>query len=284
VCELKHINFLEFASGLYKKGIELLDPENDDILIISGCILLLIGFEKLLKEALVLKNPLMILENIKFQDVVDQASDVSILNKRTVSCEEAFSRLTIIFPQLDQEKHLVKKLIDSRNFFIHSAGHFDLKTIESNVRVNITAITKIICELCLNKDPYQLFGVQEWQSMIDYKDAYMDAEILELKKRISFLKRNYSEGDKLPCIPIKRSTISYYYNYTCPICDQEAEIEIDIDIEYDHRDETILGAWPYPKYLYCENCGFSLTEAQEIEYLVGERALKEMLYPEHDVY
>lgn len=136
--------------------------------------------------------------------------------------------------------------------------------------------------MCLKKDPYQLFGEQVWQSMIDYKDAYIDAEILELKKRISFLRRIYSEGTKLPCFPVKHSKINNYSNYTCPICDDEARIEIGIDIDYNHHEEVILGAWPYLKNIYCENCGFSLTETHEIECLLGEGAVKEILYPEPD--
>lgn len=127
MCTSNHIAFLEFSTGLYKMGTDLIDPENDDIQVISGCILLLVGFEKLLKEALVQYNPLMVLENIKFQDVIDCASRTSYLNKRTVSCTEAFNRLTILYPPLEQEKHLVKKLIDGRNFLMHSAGNYNLK-------------------------------------------------------------------------------------------------------------------------------------------------------------
>lgn len=277
--EANNLSFIEFSVGFYRKGLELINPEKDDFSIISGCLLLVIGLEKLIKQVLVNHNPLMILEKVGFDDVLDVHMDKSTLNKRSVSLEMAFERLTKLFPEMEFQKHVVKNLVRNRNFLAHSAGIFNLKTIENNVRVNVTTTTGIICEKCLNTDPYELFGKDVWQEMLDYKEAYEEAEILELEKRISFLKRIYSEGKKLPCAPVKLSKyVEGYHYYDCPICKSAAIIEVEIDVDVDHREGVVLGAWPYPNFLYCENCGFSLIDSDEIEILVGEETLREILY------
>ena len=221
----------------------------------------------------------MILEKVSFEDVLDIHLDKNTLNKRSVSLEIAFERLTKLFPELEFEKHVVKALVKHRNFLAHSAGIFNLETVEGNVRVNVTAITEVICEKCLKDDPYELFGRDVWKEMLRYKEAYEEAEILELNKRISFLKRIYSEGKKLPCAPV---TLRKYdegcHSYDCPICNSVGIIEVDVDVDIDHREGIVLDAWPYPTSFYCEECGFSLTDSDEIETLVGDEELRKILY------
>lgn len=275
------LEFLECAKGLYEQGLDLLDPEKEDFSILSGCILLIIGLEKLIKHVLENRNPLMILEKVTFKDIVDVQNGVRVGNRQTVSLGMAFKRLTNLFPQLEQEKHHVLKIIKDRNFLVHQAGYFNIAKIEGSVRVNIADMSESICLQCINKQPEAVFGEEIWVRMASYRKAYKEAEVLELNKRIAFLKRIYFQGKKLPCEQIELSEKSEKVEYECPICGNIAEIEVEVDIDYDYREGIAIGIWPYLNVLRCGVCGFTLSNPDEVEALVGEEATKELLYPDY---
>jgi hypothetical protein len=277
----KYLEFLECAKGLYKQGLDLLDPEKEDVSILSGCILLTIGLEKLIKHVLESRNPLMILGKVTFKDIVDVEKGLRVGNRQTVSLSIAFERLTYLFPQLEQEKHYVLKIIKDRNFLVHQAGYFNIAKTEGRVRVNITNISEQICLRCIDKKPEEIFVEGIWDKMVSYREAYREAEVLELNKRIAFLKRIYSQGEKLPCEQVELSEKLGKVEYECPICSNMAEIEIEVDKDWDYHDMVLLGGCPYLSRFKCKECGFTLSDPDEIEALVGEEAARELLYPSY---
>lgn len=275
----KYLEFLECAKGLYKQGLDLLDPEKEGVSILSGCILLTIGLEKLIKHVLESRNQLMILEKVTFKDIVGVEKGLRVGNRETVSLRTAFERLANLFPQLEQEKHHVSKIIKDRNFLVHQAGYFNIAKTERRVRVNITDISEQICLRCIDKKPEEIFVEGIWDKMTSYREAYRGAEVLELNKRIAFLKRIYSKGKKLPCEQIELSEKLEKVEYECPICGNVAEIEIDLNEVFDWREGVAEDVWPYLSAFKCGICGFTLSDPDEIEALVGEETARELLYP-----
>lgn len=67
----RFLGFLDCARGFYKQGLDLIEPGNDEIAIISGCLLLATGFEKLLKCALESASPLLTLQSINLEDAIE---------------------------------------------------------------------------------------------------------------------------------------------------------------------------------------------------------------------
>lgn len=57
----KDLELIDFAIGLYEQALKLLEPGSDDFSVLSGCILLTVGLEKLIKSVLYTQNHLMIL-------------------------------------------------------------------------------------------------------------------------------------------------------------------------------------------------------------------------------
>jgi len=268
---------LECTRGLYKQGLDLLDPEREDASILAGCILLAIGLEKFIKHVLESRNQLMILERVQFDDILDAECGRKVENKRTISLKEAFERLNKLYPDIDKKRYCIGNIINDRNLLVHGSGHIDVAKIECRVRVNIADLSELICKLCIEKHPEEIFSKEIWDVMANYREAYKNAEVLELDKRIAHFRRLYNNGEKLPCDQVEFSTTSYKVEYKCPICEHVAEIEIDIEIDVDHRERIILSVWPHLIAFKCEVCGFTLSNSYEVEALVGEDSINELL-------
>jgi hypothetical protein len=267
------------AKGLYKQGINLLDPREDDYSILSGCILLEIGLEKLIKSVLAKRNPLMIIEKVNFEDIRKADSGEQIIYKKTINLETALDRLGLLYPELSLQCHPIKEIIKDRNHLVHGAGYFDIARIEGRVRMNIAELSESICKYCLNDEPSNIFAEETWNAMANYRDAYKRAEVLELNKRIAFLKRVHCSEEVLPCDAFELPAKSDKVIYECPICGNKAEIMIDWDIDVDHRDGDITGAWPFLGLFRCNSCKFSLSNSHEIETLVGgKEAAARLIY------
>lgn len=274
----QYIEFLECAKGFYNQGLDFLDPERDDFSILSGCILLVVGFEKFIKHILESRNPLMVLEKVTFTDILDAEKSKKCGNKKTVSLSIAYERLSQLFPVLKKEAHHVTAIIEDRNFLVHQAGYYEITKIEGRVRVNITDISELICQACLKECPDKVFGKKMWEKMATYRQAYKEAEVLKLNKRIAFLKRIYQEGNKLPCEEIEFSDDKDEIEYDCPICENMARLEIDLNEVV--GSEGVEAVWPFFEAFKCEKCGFTLSDPDEIEDLLGRETSRELLYPE----
>lgn len=266
-----HVGFLDCAVGLYEQGLELLQPERDDFSIISGCILLVVGLEKLIKHALESRNPLMILSKMDFDDVVEVDAGKRLENRHTVSLETAFKRLLTLYPKLGSEKSHADSLIDDRNFLVHGSGYFDAGMAEERVRVNLTNITEIVCLECLGKSPAEVFGKKIWEHFDTYREAYENAHILEMDERIVFLRRLYQQSQTLPCEPVTLRYSEKHVGDDCPVCGSKAQIEIDANRDWDSV------PYPYLSKYVCDNCGFALDDADEIELLLGKDRAQEIL-------
>lgn len=267
-----YMEFLDCAVGLYGQGLELLQPEREDFSIISGCILLVVGLEKLIKHALESRNPLMILSKMDFDDVVAVDTGKRLENRHTVSLETAFKRLLTLYPKLGSEKGHADSLIEDRNFLVHGYGYFDAGPAEQRVRVNLTNITEIVCQECLGKRPADVFGKQIWGQLDTYREAYENAHILEMKERIAFLQRLYEQGQQLPCEPLKLWQDAPHMEDDCPVCGSMSQIEIGMDGDWDDV------PYPYLSKYVCSNCGFALDDADEIELLLGKESAQEILH------
>lgn len=277
--EKEYLEFIEQAKGLYKEGLSLLQPKNTDYSILSGCILLMVGLEKLIKHILENNNPLMLLEKAEFSEILVAHKGKRICNCHTVGIKEAYKRVATLFPEISLEKHSIHNLVEHRNFLVHQSGYCDILKIERRMRINVTTITEILCKMCLKSNPEKILGKEIWINMDEYREAYENAEVLELNKRIEFLKRIYEEGKKLPCEQIEFSRSSNISDCECPVCSSSAKVIIDIDIDVDHREGSILGGGPYIDGMICMECGFSLSDPEEIEALLGEEEIRDILYP-----
>lgn len=302
----KYLEYFDSAIGLYMQGLELLNPEKEDVSIISGCILIAIGFEKFIKFCLEKQNQLMVLEKITFNDVLNDKLKNRIGSvktegtKITVGLKEGFTRLSIIFPELKKEINNLQQIVDDRNFLVHGSGDFQLNKIEGRIRVNVTDISEIICAVCLNKNPVEVFGIEVWETMKNSRKAYKQAEVLELETRLKFLKRLYSQGEKLSCQkikfknkpqvthisepihePIYETVTVTYTKHTCPICDNDALIETEWWINVDCSDEfgdynNMPEAFAILSAFICPKCSFTLSDPKEIEILIGEEKFEKM--------
>lgn len=271
-----YVGFLDCAVGLYEQGLELLQPEREDFSIISGCILLVVGLEKLIKHALESKNPLMILPKMDFDDVVAVDAGNRLENRHTVSLETAFKRLLTLYPKLSSEKGHTDSLVEDRNFLVHGSGYFDAGMAEERVRVNLTNITEMVCLECLGKNPADVFGKKIWGQFDTYREAYEDAHILAMNERIAFLRRLYQQGQPLPCEPVTLWHAAQHVEDQCPVCGSKSQIEIGMDGDWDEAPYSYIS-----KYV-CNSCGFALADADEIELLLGKGTVREILYGNTD--
>lgn len=279
----QYLEFLDSAKGLYIDGLALLDPEKGETSILSGCKLLIIGIEKLIKHVLEGNNPLLLLEKVCIDDIIDFNNGSRFGRKRTVNVSEGFDRLVKLFPELESLKHHLTQLNRHRNFLLHGSGYYSIEKEERRVRINIANMSEAICMKCLKKQPQEILGDETWAQMARYRDAYKDAEALELKKRLSFLKRLYSKGKKLPCEKVKfLADSNIIEEEECPICGENVIIEFNWDATVGSEG---IDFWsPYPRTLLCKNCEFSLSDPDEIVTLLGEETVNVLLYGEPGDY
>jgi hypothetical protein len=106
------------------------------------------------------------------------------------------------------------------------------------------------------------------------RDAYRNAESLELAQRIAHLQRLHSQGQPLPCHKVQARPDWQQTSLICPVCEQEATVlfDIDWDVDVDHREGVILGVYPdaTPVALTC-GCGFMLSTQDEVRCLLGDK-------------
>ncbi|MDZ7968739.1 MAG: hypothetical protein RM368_27940 [Nostoc sp. DedSLP03] len=295
----KYLEYFDSAIGLYKQGLDLLSPEKDDISIISGCILIAIGFEKFIKYVLEKENQLMVLQKVEFQDVLNfrKGKRIGAKNtdgsKNTVTLQEGFDRLVKIFPELKMEMHNIKEIVNDRNFLVHGSGDFSLGKTEKRIRANVTSISELICSVCLKKSPVEIFGENTWEVMKNFRDAYEQSKALKLEERLDFLKRLYLHDEKLTCQKIQllkdqKSLIpcqATYDIYNCPICNGKALVETDWDIDVDRDDfgvSVLTNAYPSLNAFVCSKCGFTLSDYEEIETLIGQETVRKIFTMENE--
>ena len=105
------------------------------------------------------------------------------------------------------------------------------------------------------------------------RDAYRNAESLELAQRIAHLQRLHNQGQTLPCHRVEAKPDQQQSSLICPVCKQEASVffDIDWDVDVDHREGIMLGVYPYatPVALTC-GCGFTLSTQDEVRCLLGD--------------
>lgn len=269
----KFLGFLDCAKGFYKQGLDLIEPDNDEFAIISGCLLLVTGLEKLLKHALEVASPLLTLENVKVEDAIELHKGATFSRKQVVSLGKAFDRLTEIYPVLKQDRTHISIIVDERNFLVHQTGYFTLGKLESRVRFNLANITESVCQHCLSKPPEDVFGSDLWERLAAYRDVYR----MNLQDRINLYKRLYAAGEDLQCDRVELSTSpDDTEEHPCPICAAAAILEQDVEVDSDNE------PYPYPSAFQCANCGFSLSDANEIEEVVGRKAVHDFLYGSWD--
>ncbi len=106
------------------------------------------------------------------------------------------------------------------------------------------------------------------------RDAYRNAESLELAQRIAHLQRLHGQGQEIPCHKVEAKPDQQQLSLICPVCQQEASVlfDIDWDVDVDHREGIMLGAYPdaTPVALTC-GCGFTLSTQNEVRCLLGDR-------------
>lgn len=269
----KFMSFIDFAKGFYKQGLDMIEPNNDEFTILSGCLLLVIGLEKLLKHALEATNPLLTLENIKHTDVLDLHNGKAFDRKQVICLNAAYSRLKDMHPVLGQEKAHFDVMKNERDFLVHQTGYFDITKIESRVRLNLAHISESVCADCLGTTPDAVFGKELWDRIAGYRETHR----LELQKRVDYFKRLHSQNQPLPCEKIELATSTEKQEADCPVCGGVALLEQDVAADSDGE------PYPYPSAFLCANCGFSLSDANEIEEVVGRDIVDEFLYgPPYD--
>lgn len=267
-------NFLDFTIGYYEKALNLTEPGNDDFSMLSGCLLLVTGLEKLFKYALFNIDTLMILPDnkITFKDVVSRRNEKHFEGKYTISCLEAFDRLETLFPSLKSHKTDVKYLIEQRNILIHGFGSVAIGKLEGKFQTKIVEVTEIVCKECLKINPESIFVKNEtWKKMLAIRNVYKKAISLEVEKRIKHLRRRYDQGEPLNCEDIKISAEHTIDDITCPICQNEtAKCGSIWDIDVDHRENIVTAAWEIPSLIKCDICKFTMNDVEEIQLLLRQ--------------
>jgi hypothetical protein len=268
----KDLELIDFAIGLYEQALKLLEPGSDDFSVLSGCILLTVGLEKLIKSVLYTKNPLMILyRKIEFEDFLSLEKGERFNNQDTISFEHALKRLVKLFPSLTKEAKDIEFILKERNFLMHNFGYIDIAALEKKVQTKVADISELICVECLGENPREIFGQTVWDKMTTIKEAYKKAEILEIEQRIKHLKRLHSQGETLPCDRVDISQDLETETLVCPVCEKNtAEVALDWDVDVDHREEIALNAYPYLSLIKCQ-CGFAMQDPEEIELLLASR-------------
>jgi hypothetical protein len=267
------LTLIEFAVGLYEQSLKLLKPGSDNFSILSGCILLTVGLEKLIKSVLYDENPLMILfDKIEFKDLIKFKEGDKFKNCNTISFEKALERLVELFPALKKEAKDIKDIeyiIKQRNFLMHNFGYINIGALEGKVQTKVADISELICKECLGKSPEEIFGLKVWTEMVKTREAYKDANILELKERILHLRRLHLQRQALPCEEIDIPKGLYTQVTICPVCEKNtAEVAMDCDVDFDEYG-ILSDISPYLSLLKCQ-CGFTIVDIEEIEPLLGE--------------
>ncbi|WP_204103154.1 MULTISPECIES: hypothetical protein [Spirulina sp. CCY15215] len=104
----------------------------------------------MIKSVLYQQNPLMILfDKIQFDDLVkfeEGEEGEKYDNRKTISLEEAFKRLLILFPELKNREFVkeINYIIKKRNFLMHNFGHIEIGTLEKKVQIKIADISESI--------------------------------------------------------------------------------------------------------------------------------------------
>lgn len=270
-----YLEFLDFTKGLYEKALQHLQPGSDDFSILSGSILLTVGLEKLVKFVLYTRHPFMVLlDKINpFDDVIKLEKGDKFNNTNTISFETALVRLVKLYPQLQKESGDIEYIIKQRNYLMHNFGHINIIELEKKIQTKIADMSEAICKECLNKNPEDVFTQEVWGTMSKIRDAYKQADYLEIQERIRHFQRLWEKEEILPCkkldIPDNVSTVFF----ECPVCNNEEAyigIGLEWDIDVDHREGIVTGAWEYLSLLFkCDNCGFTSSDTEEIELFLG---------------
>lgn len=271
-----NLDLRSYAKGLYGKEVGILAPgQCDDFSVISGSILLIVGLEKLAKSIIQNKNPLMVLlDKPTFEDLVAHDKGDSFANRKTISFEIALSRVMQLYPNLSPFQRDIKSIIDDRNLLMHNYGYLDISQLERNIQVRVVDFTEALCRECLSQEPEEVIGEEQWSLLQRNRDAYINAESLELRERIAHLIRLHNQGQPLPCPPISPKAGHRPAGFTCPVCSLQASImyEIDWDVDVDRREGVVMGVYPYatPEAMSCQ-CGFTLSTTDEIGYILGDQ-------------
>lgn len=271
-----NLDFRSYSKGLFAKAVSHLAPgQCDDFSVISGSILLIVALEKLTKSVIQARNPLMILyEKLTFDDLVAQEEGKSFDNRSTISFELTLARIIKLYPALSGFQRDIRAVIEDRNLLMHNYGNLDIARLERNVQVRVADFAEGLCNECLHEHPAQVIGEEAWVLLQKNRDAYRNAESLELAQRINHLQRLHSQGQTLPCQKIESKPDQQQLSLICPVCALEASVlfDIDWDIDVDHREGTILGAYPdaTPVALTC-GCGFTLSTYDEVRCLMGDK-------------
>lgn len=277
----RDLELIDFTIGLYEQSLKLLKPGSDDFSVLSGCILLIIGLEKMVKSVLYAKNPLMIFQKIEFEDVKKLVEGDKFNNSKTISFEIALDRLIEIssFLEKDKKKDLIldiRYIIKQRNLLMHNFGHIKIGVLEKKVQTKVADISELICTECLNKSPEEIFGQNVWSQMVRTREAYKDADILDFEERIAHLRRLYLQEETLPCnaIDIPKDLLTEVI--ICPVCDKNtAKVAMDFDVDVD-KEGIVLDVYTYLSLVKCQ-CGFTMVESEEIESLLGEEKYWEIM-------
>lgn len=273
----ENLELIDFTIGLYEQSLKLLQPGSNNFSILSGCILLTIGLEKLVKSVLYAKNPLMILyDKIEFKDLIKFENGDKFKNVKTISFEYASKRLLEIFPALAKEKKDIDYIVEHRNFLMHNFGQIDIGSLERKIQTKVADISELICTECLCKSPEEIFGRNVWSEMVKIREAYKNADILEVGQRIDLLRRLYLQRQTLPCKAIEIPKNLFTQIITCPVCDENtAEVVMDCDVDVD-KEGIVLDFYPYLCLVKCQ-CGFTMVDPEEIEPLLGEEKYYEII-------
>ena len=276
MAERVYIDLLEYAQGLYAKALQLLEPgQCDDFSIISGSLILMVGLEKLTKSCIYKINPLMILiEKPDFEQLLKHTQGNKFENHNTISFDKALDRIVKLFPRLNIYKNDIQSIIEQRNLLMHNFGYLEIGDLEKKIQIKVADFTEAICRECFSADPQNIIGQETWVKLQRNRDAYKQAEVLDLETRINHLKRLLAQGQSLPCSPVLMPEDSAKTSFDCPVCGNKALVAfyIDWDLDVDHREGVVLSAYPYaiPIALKCD-CGFKLNDYEEVEIVLKDK-------------
>jgi hypothetical protein len=209
-------------------------------------------------------------KKLDFEDLVAADKGERFNNQETISFEVALKRLVCLFPSLAKEAKDIDYIVKERNFLMHNFGYIDIGTLEKKVQTKVADISGLICIECFGKFPEEVFGQNVWNKMTKIREAYRQADILEIEQRVRLLKRLFLQGETLPCKQVEIPKGLEIQPITCPVCEGNAELAIDWDVDVDHREGILLNAWPSFSLVKCQ-CGFVMEDPEDIEILMEQK-------------
>lgn len=248
-------------------------PSKEEI--IQSVLFLALGLEKVFKSYLIKINPVIILQDGDWKNVLPvlydnllKNKDYKVINKSpdsdTISFREAIQRASLFLDCVNENRNFLHMIRKSRDTIAHcSLEVLNYDALTEAVLTTFIPFIKLLehetCSTILEKT--ELSTTADVNSLIKPKQARFE-RIIQFHKKI-ILQKSIDVIDELRKQIAADSLIT---TYTCPICSNPAHLEVEADYEYDKYEGVAYAFAVYPVELNCSFCELHLTDYHEFDY------------------